>query len=153
MKRIALSFVTIAVLAACTSSAQASDLTKILRIAFGTDHHAYHHAAQRAHADHHADLQARAIEREYVHHAAHHQPLTTRQHIRLHNDLDHAAYHDALEHDTAHATRAYYPQRYSPRYLQSYRSVPSGYGVQYGGYQYQPAPFAGRVNCSPYGGY
>lgn len=150
MKRIALSFATVATLVACTSSAQASDLTEILRIAFGNNRH---HAAQHAHADHHADLQARAIERDYIHHAAHQQPLTTRQHVRLHNNLDHSAYHDAVEHDRAHATRAYYPQRYSPRYIQSYRSVPSGYGVQYGGYQYQPAPFAGRVNCSPYGGY
>jgi hypothetical protein len=151
MKRIALCFATVAALAACTSSAQASDLTEILRIAFGNNHH--HRAAQQAHAQHHADLQARAVEREYVHHAAHHQPLTVRRHVRLHNDLDHSAYHDAVEHESAHATGAYYPQRYSPRYIQSYRAVPGGYGYQYGAYPYQPSPFENRVGCSPYGRY
>jgi len=123
MKRIALSFATIALIAACSHSAQASDLTEFLRIGFGTRHHSYRHAAQHAHADHHIDLQDREFEREAVHHAAHHQPLTYGQHVGLHNDLDHSAYHDAVEHDTAHATRAY-----EPRYIQSYRYAPYGYG-------------------------
>ncbi|MDA1050050.1 MAG: hypothetical protein O3C40_06170 [Planctomycetota bacterium] len=148
MKRIALSFATVAVLVACTSSAQASDLTEILRIAFGTNHQSYRHAAQHAHVDHHVDLQAREIEREYVHQAAHYQPLTTRQHVRLHNDLDHSSYHDAVEHETAHATRAY-----SPRYIQSYRSVPSGYGTPYRSSAYGAYPYRSQVGRSPYGRY
>ncbi|MBI2477649.1 MAG: hypothetical protein HYV60_03075 [Planctomycetia bacterium] len=146
MKRIALSIATVAALAACTNATQASDLTELLRVALGTNHYSYRHAAQHAHADHHADLQYREIEREAVHHAAHHQPLTVPQHVRLHNDLGHAAYHDAVEHDTAHVTRAY-----SPRYIQHYRSVPYGYGAQYrplNGPQRSPAIDGGLLGCS-----
>lgn len=155
MKRIALSFATVAVLAACTNSSQASDLTELLRIAFGTNNNAHRHAAQRAHADHHADLEYRAIERDAVHHAAHHQPLTNGQHVQLHNNLDHAAYHDAVEHNTAHATRAYNP-RYNPRYNQNYRSVPYVYGTQsryspYGANPHQSQ--MGQMGRSPYGPY
>ena len=153
MKRIALSFAIVAVLAACTSSADASDLSRILRIITGTDHRSHDYAAQRAHAQHLADLERRAIEREYVHHAAHQQPLTNSQHGRLHNSLDRAAQYDELEHRSAHATRAY-----SPRYIQSYHSTPYGYGNQYRTQQYRapqyqsyrPYQFDSRVGCSPY---
>ena len=141
MKRIALSFATIAVLFAYTSSVQASDWTEFLRIGFGTSYQPYRQATQRAHVDHHVDLQGREIEREDIHHEAHHQPMTTRSHIRLHNDLDHSAYHDAIEHDTAHATRAYSPRYNSSYRIQSYRYAPYRYGQQY---QYR-APY------SPYG--
>lgn len=158
MKRIALGLAIVAVLAACPKSSEASDLTEILRIAFGINHHAYRHAAQRAHVEHHVDLQAREIAREAVHHAAHHQPLTTGQHVGLHNELDHSAYHDAVEHNRAHVTRAYAPRPYTPRayppqYIQGYRGVRSGYGVQYGTSQYRPSPYENRVGCSPYGRY
>lgn len=145
MKRIALSFVTVAVLATCTGATQASDLTELLRFAFGTNN-SYRHAAQHAHAEHHADLRYRAIEREAVHQAAHHQLLTGRQHVQLHNNLDHSAYHDAVEHDTAHATRAY-----SPRYNQYYRSAPYGNYTQTRPLPYGAYPYQTQIGCSPYG--
>lgn len=148
MKRAALCFATVAFLAACTNSAQASDLTKFLRSAFGTNHHSYHHAAHHAHIDHHLELQARAIEREAVHYAAHQHPLTTRQHARLHHGLDRAVYHDTVEHHRAHATRAY-----SPVYAPSYRSVPDGHGTPYRYSAYGPYSYPSQVVCSPYGRY
>ena len=126
MKRIALCFATVAVLAACTSSANASDFSRFVRSAFGTGHYSYRHAARHAHAGHHADLRTRAIQREYIHHDAHHYPMNYGQHVRLHNDLNHSAYHDRLEHRGAHATRAYSPYR-----IRTYRYTPYGYGSVY----------------------
>jgi hypothetical protein len=91
--------------------------------------------------------------------------LTNYQDLRLHRQLDRAAYHDALEHETAHATRAYSPQ-YN---MQSYGSVPPyGYGAQfrssqygatpygaasYGAPTYQPYSNQSRLGCSPYARY
>ncbi|HRX82582.1 MAG: hypothetical protein H6821_11505 [Planctomycetaceae bacterium] len=165
MKRIALCIATVTVLAAWTNSASASDLTEFLHKAFGTNRHAYRHAEERAHAQHHADLEHRAIERAYISQAAHQQPLSPYQDMRLHRELDRAAFLDRREHDIAHATRAY-----SPHYNQSYRNVPSGSGVQfhstqyqyggapygttaYGASQFQSYPIQSRVGCSPYDRY
>jgi hypothetical protein len=163
MKRIALCLAIVAVLAACPKPSEASDLTEILRIAFGTNHHAYRHAAQRAHVGHHVDLEARAIEREVVSRVAHQQPLTQHQDARLHRELDRARAYDALEHDEAHATGAYArtaysprihsPRAYPPQYTRSYRGNPNGYGVQYRSSQYRPSPYGNPVGCSPYGRY
>ena len=153
MKRIALCLAVVAALTVCPKSSEASDLTRILRIAFGTDHHHYRHAARQAHAQHHVDLQAREIERAIVHQAAHQQPLTYRQHGRLHNALDRAAYEDLVEHDVAHATRAYSPRAYAPRYIQNYQAAPYGYGAPYGSFQYRPSQYENRIGCSPYGRY
>lgn len=150
MKRLALCFATIAVFAVLTNSATASDFTKFLHKAFGTNRHAYYQAEQRAHAQHHADLEYRAIEREFVSQAAHQQPLTHRQDLRLHQQLDRAAYLDAVEHRTAHATQAY-----SPQFNQVYRGVPN-YGPpfrssQYGGNAYGTSPYGvSRYPSSPY---
>lgn len=178
MKRIALCFTVLAALAAGTSSAQASDLTEIVRILFNANHRPNPYAAQQAHYQHHVDLENRAIEREFVHQAAHQQPLTDWQHGRLHSALEREDYRDAVEHDVAHATRAYarpvysprtfapgvyppqvyppqvyQPQVYQPQYSQGYRGVPVGYGAPYGAPQYQAYRFDSRVGCSPYGGY
>ena len=164
MKRLAICLATVTVLAACTNSASASDFTVFLHKAFGTNHHAYRHAEQQAHAQHHADLEHRAIERDYIARAAHQQPLTRYQDLRLHRQLDQAADQDGFEHEVAHATRAY-----SPRYsIPSYGGVPNGYGAQFRSSQYRPAPYGvtqfgfpqsepypyqNQVGCSPYGRY
>ncbi|MEO8495911.1 MAG: hypothetical protein ABI614_12625 [Planctomycetota bacterium] len=165
MKRIALCFAVVAAVTASTNSVHASDLTEIVRVLFNANHRPNGYAAQQAHFQHHADLQGREIEREYVHQAAHQQPLTYGQHGQLHNALDQAAYQDVAEHDVAHATRAYAPRGYSNRafvpggyqapYNQGYGGGLPGYGngAQFGASQYQPAPFANRGGCSPYGRY
>ncbi|MCA9119465.1 MAG: hypothetical protein H6822_05500 [Planctomycetaceae bacterium] len=148
MKRIALSLFAVAVLTSFTNSANASDFSRLLDSIFGNHHHAHHRAEQRAHAQHLADLEYLAVERERVAQAAHQQPLTYRQDVRLHQELERAAYLDTLEHRVAHATRAN-----SPQYTQGYRSLPYSYGAQPRTIQYGTYPIQTRPGCSPYGQY
>ncbi|MBC8354735.1 MAG: hypothetical protein H8E66_22370 [Planctomycetes bacterium] len=158
MKRIALCFATVAALAVCSHSADASDFSKLLRKAFGTEHHSYHHGAQFTHAQHLADLERRAIEREFAHRSAHQRPLTRSQHNGLHRQLDRAAHYDEIEHRSAHTTRAY-----SPYYVQRSRGTFSGYGTRYDSPQYRSSQFRAsqyrpyqlesRPGCLPYVGY
>ncbi|MDP6554155.1 MAG: hypothetical protein QGG71_05780 [Pirellulaceae bacterium] len=107
MKRIALSFAVLGVLAVFNAPATASDLTVFLRgVSFGR-----HRVAQQNHTRHHKDLGHRAYHREFDHNEAHRYPMSYRQHGRLHDSLNHEAYHDNLGHRSAHRTRAYQPSR------------------------------------------
>ena len=130
MKRIALCLAVVAVLAACPKSSEASDLTRILRIAFGAEHHPHRYPAPCPHVGHHGNLPHHVIQPQVV------QPV---------------AYQQAYL-PPAYAARVAVPRAaVAPQYIQSYPAVPAGYGVQYGAAKYQPSLYDKRVDCSPYG--
>jgi hypothetical protein len=113
MKRIALSFAVLGMLAVFNAPATASDFTVFLRGgSFGR-----YYVAQQNHARHHQDLGHRAYHRELEHNEAHRYRMSYGQHGRLHDSLNHEAYHDSVEHGSAHRTRAYRPsyRYYYPR--------------------------------------
>lgn len=106
MKRIALTFVATGFFAMMAPSAEASDLSVLIRGIFGNAHHAAQH-----HANHHRDLQHREVHRQIEHHNAHHYPMSRIQHNNLHRRQNHERLHDAIEHNSAHYNGAYWPSR------------------------------------------
>ncbi len=105
MKKIAFSLATFAVISMFGATSEASDLSRFLHGIFGSAHH----VAADNHYRHHADLQHHAIDRQIRHHQLHHYPMIPWQHRSLHQQLNHEAWHDQLEHFDAHNTGAYYP--------------------------------------------
>jgi hypothetical protein len=137
-----------------TGNAQADDWT------------IYRHQDPYAHIQFHDTLGARAVQRAVVHQDAHRYPMTWQQHERLHDALDHAAYHDYLAdrefHRSYDYSGGYYNTPANLPYLSygSYAPYPSyaPYGsyapypayAPYGGYAYRP--FVGS-GFRAYGGY
>ena len=130
------------------------------------DWHIYRHRDPYDHIQFHDALESRAVQRDIVHHEAHRYPMTWQQHERLHDALDHAAYHDYLADREFHRTYDYPGSYYTtpaslpyssygsyaryPSYTHygSYASYPAY--APYGGYAYRP--FVG-YGSRAYGGY
>ena len=88
----------------------------------------YYRSPSVNHRAHLADLQHRRLDRQIIHHNAHHYPMTGRQHGNLHDNLRHEAFHDRLEHRSAHRNGAYY-YPYSSRYI--YNPYGNSFGFGY----------------------
>ncbi len=122
MKRFALTFAAVALVATSAGSVQAAD-------GYG-----YGYGGRR-HAVDHANLAHNAQHRQATHHNAHHYPQTRYQHGALHANLNHQAAHDQVQHHAAHDYGAYGRGYggYSGGYSRVYHGGYSGGGFN-GGY-------------------
>ena len=131
MKMMLRALIVCGTVAALAPSASAADR---VRFYFSTGSPRY---TNSNHAAHMRDLQYRRLDRQIIHHNAHHYPMTRQQHGRLHNNLRHEALHDRLEHRQAHRSGAYsypYSSRYyynSYLYSNGYNPYRSRYGIGY----------------------
>ena len=87
MKRFALTFSAVALVATLVGSVHAAD--------------GYGYGG-RTHANVHANLAHQAQHRNVVHHNAHHYPQTGYQHASLHANLNHQASHAQAQHRATH---------------------------------------------------
>ena len=112
MKRFALTFATVALVATLAGSLQAAD--------------GYGYGGR--HAYDHANLAHQAQHRNVIHHTAHHYPQTGYQHAALHANLNHQARHAQAQHHAAHDYGTYgrVYSGYSGGYSRSH------YGSNYG---------------------
>ncbi len=111
MKRFALTFAAVALVATLANSVQAAD-----GYGYGSTHVVDH--ANLAHSGQH---------RQTAHYNAHYYPQTGYQHGALHANLNHQATHDQVQHHAAHDYGTYGP---------AYGGYSGGYNGRYSGRGY-----------------